>query len=182
MARFPVAPTANAQLTDLDLQCAERPRTPEIQGQTVAVGNATALSCAGIADAACQRGLSREKKTAMKAIRLAAVSGFLAVALGAFGAHGLKSVLEQHGTTAIWHTAVLYQLAHAVVLLVLATRPGGRCSRAFWCFVAGIVVFSGSLYLLAATNLHWLGAVTPFGGICLLAGWLLLALKGFEKE
>ena len=118
----------------------------------------------------------------MKAIRIAALTGFLAVALGAFGAHGLKNLLEQHGTAAIWHTAVLYHLTHAVVLLVLSTRPGGRCSGAYWCFVTGIIVFSGSLYLLSVTNLKWLGAITPLGGICLLAGWLLLALKGFEKE
>jgi len=118
----------------------------------------------------------------MKAIRIAAALGFLAVALGAFGAHALKNLLEQHETTTIWHTAVLYHLTHAVVLLVLATRPGGRCSGAYWFFVSGIILFSGSLYLLSVTNLKWLGAITPLGGVCLLAGWLLLAIQGFEKE
>jgi len=94
----------------------------------------------------------------------------------------LKELLERNGTVAIWHTAALYHLAHAVVLLVLSTRPRARCSVAFWAFAAGIVVFSGSLYLLALTNLKWLGVVTPLGGVSLLAGWLLLALQGFGKE
>ena len=118
----------------------------------------------------------------MKAIRIAAVTGFLAVALGAFGAHGLKDMLERQGTLAVWHTAVLYHLTHAVVLLVLATRQGRQCSGAFGFFVTGIIVFSGSLYLLAVTNLKWLGAITPLGGACLLAGWLMLAIKGVGKE
>ena len=118
----------------------------------------------------------------MNASRIAGITGFLAVALGAFGAHALKELLERNGTLAIWQTAVLYHLAHALVLLVLSTRAGGRCSVAFWFFVAGIAVFSGSLYLLAVTNLKWLGAVTPFGGLSLLAGWLLLAMQGFGKE
>jgi len=118
----------------------------------------------------------------MKAIRIAAVTGFLAVALGAFGAHGLKDLLERHGTVAIWHTAVLYHLVHAVVLLLLSTRPGKACSGTYWFFLAGITVFSGSLYLLSVTNLKWLGAITPVGGVCFLAGWFVLALKGFAKE
>jgi len=117
----------------------------------------------------------------MNAIRIAALTGFTAVALGAFGAHALKEVLERNGTLALWHTAVLYHLAHAVVLLVLSARPGARCSAAFWCFVTGVVLFSGSLYLLSLTHLKWLGAVTPLGGVSLLAGWLLLAIQGFEK-
>jgi uncharacterized membrane protein YgdD (TMEM256/DUF423 family) len=110
------------------------------------------------------------------ATRLAAVCGFLAVALGAFGAHGLKATLETHGTLAIWQTAALYHLAHSIVLLVLAHRVAPP-RRACLLFVAGIAIFSGSLYLLAMTNVKWLGAITPLGGLSLLAGWLTLALE-----
>ena len=106
--------------------------------------------------------------------RLAALAGFLAVALGAFGAHGLKAVLEKNGTLAVWQTAALYHLVHAVVLLVLAQRAVVP-RVAFALFGTGIVIFSGSLYALAVTNVQWLGAITPLGGLCLLAGWLALA-------
>ena len=114
--------------------------------------------------------------TPATATRLAALAGFLAVALGAFGAHGLKAVLEQNGTLAVWQTAALYHLVHAVVLLVLATRA--EVARLpFMLFGAGIAIFSGSLYALAVTNVKWLGAITPLGGLCLLAGWLALAWR-----
>jgi len=108
--------------------------------------------------------------------RLAALAGFLAVALGAFGAHGLNTVLETNGTLAIWQTAALYHLVHAVVLLVLAQKAA-VARVPFVLIGAGIVVFSGSLYALAVTNVKWLGAITPLGGLCLLAGWLALAWK-----
>ena len=108
--------------------------------------------------------------------RLAALAGFLAVALGAFGAHGLQPVLEKNGTLAVWHTAALYHLVHAVVLLVLAQKAA-VARGPFACFGVGIVIFSGSLYTLALTNVKWLGAITPLGGGCLLAGWLALAWK-----
>ena len=110
------------------------------------------------------------------ATRVAASCGFLAVALGAFGAHGLKRVLLQFETTEIWQTAALYHLVHSVVLLFVATREP-LPKPAWWLFVAGIVIFSGSLYLLAVTNLRWLGAITPLGGLCLLGGWLALARR-----
>lgn len=107
------------------------------------------------------------------AIRVAAAAGFLAVALGAFGAHGLKSILQQHGTAATWQTAVFYHFIHAVMLFVLAQREPVR--RFPWlAFLAGIVIFSGSLYLLALTHIRWLGAITPLGGVAFLAGWLAL--------
>ena len=108
--------------------------------------------------------------------RLAALAGFLAVALGAFGAHGLKAVLEKNGTITVWQTAALYHLVHAVVLLVLAQKAA-VARVPFALFGAGIVIFSGSLYTLALTNVKWLGAITPLGGVCLLAGWLALAWK-----
>src|SRR5687768_4689793 len=108
-------------------------------------------------------------------LRLAALLGFFAVALGAFGAHGLSGVLAKNGRAEEWSTAVLYHLVHACVLLALSLRrPPGA---AWWLFAAGIVVFSGSLYLLALTNTRWLGAVTPLGGLALLGGWLALAIR-----
>jgi uncharacterized membrane protein YgdD (TMEM256/DUF423 family) len=111
------------------------------------------------------------------ALRIAAVFGFLAVALGAFGAHGLKETLEKNGTVAIWQTAALYHLLHSVVLLVLAQRAVvPRVAFPFFC--AGMLIFSGSLYVLAVTGVKWLGAITPFGGGFLLVGWGALFCKG----
>jgi uncharacterized membrane protein YgdD (TMEM256/DUF423 family) len=108
--------------------------------------------------------------------RAAAVFGFLAVALGAFGAHALKGTLIANGMTDVWNKAVFYHFIHALVLLVLATLPGTqRLVSAL--FGAGILVFSGSLYLLALTNIRWLGAITPIGGLCFLAGWLWLVIS-----
>jgi uncharacterized membrane protein YgdD (TMEM256/DUF423 family) len=108
--------------------------------------------------------------------RLAAIAGFLAVALGAFGAHGLKSILDRNATLAIWQTAALYHLVHAAVLLALSQRSAVP-RVPFALFSAGIVVFSGSLYALALSNVKALGAITPVGGVCLLAGWLALAVR-----
>ena len=111
-------------------------------------------------------------------IRISAAVGFLAVALGAFGAHALKEHLAALQMTDVWQKAVFYHLIHAVVLLLLASRPVVPPQpRRF--FLAGIILFSGSLYLLAYTGVHWLGAITPFGGLSLLAGWLILAIRGF---
>lgn len=107
--------------------------------------------------------------------RLAAVLCFLAVALGAFGAHALKTILAGHAMTDVWKTAVLYHFLHALALLVLALFPV-MSRTAAGLFVVGIVIFSGSLYLLALTNVRWLGAITPIGGLCFLAGWLWLAV------
>ena len=104
------------------------------------------------------------------ATRIAAAGGFLAVTLGAFGAHGLKPLLAQNGTTQIWEKAVFYHFIHAVMLFLLAERkPFPRV--AWWSFLAGIVIFSGSLYFLALSNWLWLGAITPFGGLAFLLGW-----------
>lgn len=115
------------------------------------------------------------------AVRTVAVLGLLAVALGAFGAHGLKEVLARNGTTAIWEKAVFYHFVHTVVMLVLATRsPLPTISWAS--FLVGIVMFSGSLYVLAITNLRWLGAITPIGGIAFMVGWLWLGFLSFTKS
>lgn len=113
--------------------------------------------------------------------RVAALFGFLGVALGAFGAHGLKEVLAANGRAEEWKTAVFYHLMHAVLLTALARRA--EISQLVWSlFAGGIVVFSGSLYLLALTNVRWLGAITPLGGLALLAGWLLLAFRPFGAD
>lgn len=109
------------------------------------------------------------------ASRIAAAAGLLAVALGAFGAHGLKDLLAQNGATAIWEKAVFYHFIHAVMLFVLAERKTFP-AVAWWSFLAGILFFSGSLYLLAVTNVRWLGAVTPVGGVSFIAGWGVLLL------
>ena len=107
--------------------------------------------------------------------RIAAVLCFLAVALGAFGAHSLKSTLEGRGMLDVWNKAVLYHFIHAIALLVLALF--GAINRgAWWLLFAGIFLFSGSLYLMALTNLRWLGLVTPVGGLCFLAGWAWLII------
>jgi len=113
-------------------------------------------------------------------LRVAALFGMLAVALGAFGAHGLKDLLVRNQTAAIWERAVFYHFIHAVMLFVLAGRTPFRFGP-WLCFLAGIVVFSGSLYLLALTNARWLGAITPIGGISFIIGWLWLALAPLKS-
>ena len=114
-------------------------------------------------------------------LRVAALLGMLAVALGAFGAHSLKDVLLRNQTTALWEKAVFYHFIHALMLFVLAGRAPFRPGP-WLCFLVGIVVFSGSLYLLALTNLRWLGAITPIGGISFIVGWLWLALCPLQSR
>ena len=114
--------------------------------------------------------------TSATAFRISAVFGFFAVALGAFGAHGLKPLLEKYGTADAWHTAALYHLVHAVTMLALASREPMR-TWPWRLFAIGVTIFSGSLYALAITNMKMLGAITPIGGVCLLAGWIGLTLK-----
>ena len=109
-------------------------------------------------------------------VRIAAVFCFLGVAMGAFGAHALRPLLESHAMTDVWNKAVLYHLLHGVALLIVATL--GLTSRVpGWLFIAGIVIFSGSLYVMSLTNFRWLGAITPLGGLCFLAGWAWLIVS-----
>ena len=111
----------------------------------------------------------------MTTIRIAAGLCFLAVALGAFGAHSLRSTLEQHRMSDVWNKAVLYHFVHAIALLVLALH--GTINRgAWWLLLVGILLFSGSLYVMALIPQarDWLGSVTPLGGLCFLAGWAWL--------
>ncbi len=107
-------------------------------------------------------------------MRLGAGFMFLAVGLGAFGAHALKARLEPD-MLAIFETGVRYQIYHALALLLLAGLRGP--SKAAWCFTAGIALFSGSLYILALTGVRKWGAVTPIGGVLFLAGWLIVLFQ-----
>jgi uncharacterized membrane protein YgdD (TMEM256/DUF423 family)/16S rRNA U1498 N3-methylase RsmE len=118
-------------------------------------------------------------------LAVAAVSGFIAVALGAFGAHGLRERLAPD-LLAIFEVGVRYQMYHALALaaaaLALERRPDSSPLQwAAWSFVAGTLVFSGSLYVLALSGVRWLGAVTPLGGVAFLAGWLLLAWGALRR-
>jgi uncharacterized membrane protein YgdD (TMEM256/DUF423 family) len=106
--------------------------------------------------------------------KVSALVGALGVALGAFGAHGLKSILVANEALSTWQTASQYHLLHAVVLLCLSWRKNPP-PAAFWLLAAGLTLFSGSLYVLALTGIRALGAVTPVGGLLLILGWLLLA-------
>lgn len=115
------------------------------------------------------------------AARVSALMGFLGVAFGAFGAHAIKGLLAQNGTTAIWEKAVFYHFVHAVMLFILAGQKSCRPGP-WWCFLIGIFFFSGSLYLLAVTNVLWLGAITPVGGLSFLAGWGWLLFKPAEPK
>jgi len=114
---------------------------------------------------------------------IASISGFIAVAFGAFGAHALRERLTPD-MLAVWKTAVEYQFHHTAALLVVALlarqAPSALLQWAGGCFVAGILLFSGSLYALALSGVRILGAITPLGGLLFLAGWGLLALFGFR--
>jgi uncharacterized membrane protein YgdD (TMEM256/DUF423 family) len=116
---------------------------------------------------------------------LACVFAGLSVAAGAFGAHGLREVVPERDL-AIFETAAQYQMYHALALLGVAwgrTRwPGKTVDLAGNLFVAGILLFSGSLYVLVLTNTRWMGAITPFGGLAFMAGWLLLGIAGWRGE
>ena len=116
-------------------------------------------------------------------ILLASFFGFTAVALGAFAAHGLQTFLPPD-MVAVFETGVRYQMYHSFALFAVACLikifPGRFWGIAGWCFTAGIVLFSGSLYVLALLELRSLGMVTPFGGLCFLAGWFVLGIGGFK--
>ena len=108
-------------------------------------------------------------------LSLAAISGFLAVAIGAFGAHGLENLLSPESMRT-YQTGVQYHFYHSlalfgVALLLLQTGPERLLSSAGWGFVIGIILLPGSLYLLSITGIRWLGAITPIGGVAFLVGW-----------
>ena len=124
--------------------------------------------------------------TARLALALGAILAFAAVALGAFGAHALKARLAPD-MAAVWQTAVLYHGWHALALvgagLFLMQRPDAAAiAVAGWLFLAGVVLFSGSLYVLASTGMRGFGAVTPFGGVAFLAGWAAFAWGAWTEK
>lgn len=114
---------------------------------------------------------------------LGALSGLIAVAAGAFGAHSLRDRLSAD-LLAIFETGARYQIYHALALLLAAwaaTRwPGSLTSAAGWLFVGGTLMFSGSLYALSLSGQRWLGAITPLGGVAFIGGWLCLALAAWR--
>jgi uncharacterized membrane protein YgdD (TMEM256/DUF423 family) len=109
------------------------------------------------------------------------VLGFLSVALGAFGAHALKDFLTTNQRLATFETAVQYQMYHSLALVAVGILglllPKSDFGWVGLFFLVGIFIFSGSLYILCATGIRWLGAITPLGGVCFLAAWLWLAIK-----
>lgn len=112
-------------------------------------------------------------------IIIGAISGFITVGIGAFGAHGLKEILQNNQTTNIYNKAVLYQMFHSIAILIIGllemyTEKSIFLSGLF--LTLGILIFSGSLYILSITNLKWIGAITPIGGLCFLIGWIILVL------
>lgn len=107
--------------------------------------------------------------------RVAAVMMFFAVALGAMAAHALEPRLMAAGREGTWDTAVQYHLIHGLAMFVVAGL-GARARGPWWCFLIGTLLFSGSLYVYSLTGMKWLVAVTPFGGISFLVGWLWLAI------
>jgi uncharacterized membrane protein YgdD (TMEM256/DUF423 family) len=113
--------------------------------------------------------------------RIGAVACGLSVALGAFGAHGLQQIIDDPHRIAVWETAARYQMFHGLAILLseAAKRTGSRSNP--W-FLAGMVVFSGSLYALALSGIRVLGAITPIGGICFIIGWALLAWDGIPRD
>jgi uncharacterized membrane protein YgdD (TMEM256/DUF423 family) len=117
-------------------------------------------------------------------ITLASLSGILAVVFGAFGAHALKGKLDDQALK-VFETAVQYHFYHTFALLVVGVialnQPQSVLLKSSgWLFVVGVLVFSGSLYLLSLTGVRWLGAITPLGGLALIAGWGCLAAAGWK--
>ena len=111
---------------------------------------------------------------------IGAISGCLVVIMGAFGAHALNEILDNYGKS-IYNKAVLYHMFHSIALLILGLinkiQPDIPLSMAGWSFVFGIILFSGSLYILAITGIKSLGIITPIGGMLFIMGWILFFLK-----
>lgn len=117
---------------------------------------------------------------------LSTLSAFIAVAMGAFGAHALKTVLTAD-MLAIYKTAVTYEMWHALGLGLIALlryhHPQSSLLKyAGWLMFTGIILFSGSLYILSLSGLKWLGMITPIGGVCFLSAWLLLIIFSYRSE
>jgi len=128
---------------------------------------------------------ARQIEPLRPALVLGALFALLAVMAGAFGAHGLRGVVDARGLE-VFQTAVTYQIYHSLALILVAILPVAGLSRrllgiAAGFFVAGILLFSGSLYLLVLTDLRWIGPVTPVGGIGFMVGWILVLMAGFRR-
>lgn len=123
--------------------------------------------------------------TAKTVLISAGILGALSVGIGAFGAHGLEATLTANGRLDTFETAVKYQFYHTFALLLLGilmlNMDSGYFNYASICFILGIAIFSGSLYTLSLTNITWLGAITPIGGLALILGWVFLIL-GVSKS
>ena len=120
-------------------------------------------------------------------LQLAGISGAIAVGLGAFGAHSLEALLIQNGRLDTFQTAVNYHFYHTLALFgigVLASvKPDWKgISFAAWSMVLGILIFSGSLYILSLTGITWLGAITPLGGLAFILGWSSLVYLSFKNK
>jgi uncharacterized membrane protein YgdD (TMEM256/DUF423 family) len=119
-------------------------------------------------------------------LSIGSINAFLAVALGAFGAHGLKDKLSAE-MMSVYQTGVQYQMYHALALIVVAVLSvqlpqSSMVNWAGWLFFIGIVLFSGSLYALSLSGIKILGVITPLGGLAFLAGWVMLVLSAFKKS
>ncbi len=117
-------------------------------------------------------------------ITLASISGMLAVTLGAFGAHALKGRLDDY-SRGVFETAVQYHFYHSLALLAVGLLAVSQPQTAMlktsgWMFFIGILVFSGSLYILSVSGIRWLGAITPLGGLAFIVGWACLAATGWK--
>lgn len=126
----------------------------------------------------------QNERDGARLILAGAILGFLAIGFGAFGAHGLEGKVSEQAM-GWWKTAATYHLPMALAAAVMGAFtqrgfPGARVAG--WLFTAGTVVFSGSLYLLTLTDLRWLGAVTPLGGLTLMAGWAVLSLGALKTK
>ena len=124
---------------------------------------------------------------AKQILQLAGISGAIAVGLGAFGAHSLEALLVQNGRLDTFQTAVNYHFYHTLALFgigILATiKPDWKgISFASWSMVLGILIFSGSLYVLSLTGITWLGAITPLGGLAFILGWSSLVYLSFKNK
>ena len=123
---------------------------------------------------------------AKRILQFAGLSGALAVGLGAFGAHSLEALLIQNGRLDTFQTAVNYHFYHTLALLgigILATiKPDWKgITFSAWCMVLGMLIFSGSLYLLSLSGISWLGAITPLGGLAFFLGWSSLAYLSYKN-
>lgn len=119
------------------------------------------------------------------ALATAAISMFIAIACGAFGAHSLKQILSIE-MLAIWQTAVHYQMIHGLAMFGLVALwqryDPRRLGQIALLFLSGTIIFSGSLYMLALTGIKWLGAITPIGGVAFLGGWIALLFTAFASK